>query len=117
MRLVKLMKSYVNLILKIFITFLNIFILGCGIEEPVVKKQVLETLHSSVKDFKEKININDVEMQKQLAAVEEYKSSVNDLASWFGTAESDENSRVSKPCTKKDIENQLTDIKVRIKLI
>lgn len=77
----------------------------------------MQTLHTSVHDFKKQINIHDIEMQKQIAAVVEYKLSVDELASWFAAAESDDDSSVSKPSAKKDIEKHLMDIKVVLYLI
>lgn len=70
----------------------------------------------SIHVVKREIDIHDVEMKKQLAAVEEYKLSVVELGSWFAKAESDDDASLNKPCAKEDIEEQLRNIKVRIKI-
>lgn len=82
------------------------------VEEPVLIKREIETLHSTVHDVKQKMDIHSAHLEKQLAIIEEYKRDVEELTPWISAAEIETEISSTKPTTIKDIEKHLADIKV-----
>lgn len=82
------------------------------VEEPVLFKQEIKTLHSTVHDVKQKMDVQSAQLQKQMATIEEYKKEIDELAPWIANAESETEISAVKPATIKDIEKHLADVKV-----
>lgn len=81
-------------------------------EEPALIKEEVQVLQSSLKDVKHAVEVQNIELEKQLAVIDEYKSEIEKLNPWIVKAEAETEISTVKPATIIEIKNHLESVKV-----